>query len=292
MAHATPDAERAVRAHNEIWNEQDYAQIPDVVSESYIEYNPAAPEGEIRGPDGLEEWMRGITTAFPDIQAELLDAIADEETVMAEVRFTMTHEGEFNGVPPTGREVEFQAMAKFRVEDGNIIELRNYFDPQELFDQLGVTPESAEEQEHPSPATSRSENEQLARDHFTRVWNHGEFDTDVLTDDYRVHLNLGGHETYTLDEFREFVTRVREAIPDLHKEPDDVFATDDKVTIRYTMTGTQEGEFEGIPGTGDEIEINAIAIYRVEDRGLAECWLVADFLRAMKQLGIVEPPEE
>ncbi len=140
--------------------------------------------------------------------------------------------------------------------------------------------------------TTTEENEQLARDHFTRVWNHGEFDTDVLTDDFRVHTHSGGHETYTLDEFREVIAQARESIPDLRKEPDDVFAADDRVTIQYTMTGTQEGEFKGVPPTGKEVEIAGVAVYRIEDGGLAESWFVADFLRAMKQLGVIEPSEE
>jgi steroid delta-isomerase-like uncharacterized protein len=136
--------------------------------------------------------------------------------------------------------------------------------------------------------TTIEENERLALEQFDRVWNHGEFDTDVLAEDYRVHTNLGSHETHTLEEFQAFVTSVREAVPDLRKEPDDVFATDEKVTIRYTMTGTQQGEFKGIPATDEAVEINSIAIYRVEDGTLAEAWIVPDFLRALKQIGVVD----
>jgi steroid delta-isomerase-like uncharacterized protein len=136
--------------------------------------------------------------------------------------------------------------------------------------------------------TTAAENERLARDHFDRVWNRGEFDEDVLADDYRVHTHLGGHEVHTVEEFREFVAGTRAAVPDLYKEPEDVVATDDRVVIRYTMTGTQEGEFRGIPATGGEIEIGAVAVYRVEDGRLAEAWLVADFLRALRQLDVVD----
>lgn len=136
--------------------------------------------------------------------------------------------------------------------------------------------------------TTAEENERLAVEHFDRVWNRGEFDADVLADDYLVHTNLGAHETHTLEEFRAFVTDAREAVPDLRKEPDDIVATDDEVVIRYTMTGTQRGEFKGIPPTGEEMEINAVTTYRIEDGKLAEEWIVADFLRALKQLGIVD----
>jgi steroid delta-isomerase-like uncharacterized protein len=136
--------------------------------------------------------------------------------------------------------------------------------------------------------TIAAENERLARDHFDRVWNRGEFDEGVLTDDYRVHTHLGAHEVHSLAEFREFVAGTREAVPDLYKEPEDVVATEDRVVVRYTMTGTQEGEFRGIPATGGELEIGAVAVYRVEDGRLAESWLVADFLRALRQLGVAD----
>ena len=293
MAEVTSDAERTVRAHAEMWNDQDPSKIPDVVSESYVEYNPAAPEGEIRGRDGLAEWMDEITSAFPDFEAELLDVVADEETVVAEVAFRMTHEGEFDGIPPTGREITFRGMGKFRVEDGTVQELRNYFDTQTFFDQLGVAEAGATGRSSGSaPATTSEENEQLALDHFDRVWHQGEFDRDVLADDYRVHTNLGSHEEYTLEEFEAAIAESRAAIPDLRKEPEDVIATDDRVVIRYTMTGTQEGEFKGVPPTGEDVEIAGVGTYRIEDGKLAEAWYVADFLRAMTQLGVVEPPGE
>jgi steroid delta-isomerase-like uncharacterized protein len=136
--------------------------------------------------------------------------------------------------------------------------------------------------------TTIEENERLAREHFDRVWNHDEFETDTLADGYRVQTNLGAHDEHSLEEFQGFVAQAHEAVPDLQKEIDDSIATDDRVVIRYTMTGTQKGEFKGIPPTGESIEIAGIAIYRIEDGALAEAWIVADFLRAMKQLGVVD----
>lgn len=138
--------------------------------------------------------------------------------------------------------------------------------------------------------TTIEETKQLALDHFDRVWNHEEFDADVLADNYRVHTNLGSHEEYALEEFKESLAESQAAIPDLHKEVDDVIATDDKVVIRYTLTGTQEGKFKGVPPTGEEMEITGVGIYHVEDGKLTEARYVQDMLRAMIQLGVVEPP--
>lgn len=140
--------------------------------------------------------------------------------------------------------------------------------------------------------TTIEENERLARQHFDQVWHHGEFDRDVLADDFRVHTNTGSHEEYTLEEFEESIANAREALPDLQKEPDDVIATEDRVVIRYTMTGTQEGELKGVPPTGEDVEIAGVGIYHIDDGKLTEAWYVADFLRAMTQLGVVDPPSK
>lgn len=148
MAQATSETEQLVTDYVEIWNEQEYSKIPDLVSESFVMYDPAAPaegvpgpEGEVHGPDGLEAFIRGVTDGFPDFEVTILDLLSGDGIVMYEARVTMTHEGEFDGIPPTGRTVDLREMAKFRIEDGAVEEHRVYFDQQDVFDQLGLTEE-------------------------------------------------------------------------------------------------------------------------------------------------------
>lgn len=69
MAEATPEAEHLVKDYVEMWNDQEYSKIPDLVAESFVMYDPAAPaegvagpEREVHGPDGLEQFMR----SWPD----------------------------------------------------------------------------------------------------------------------------------------------------------------------------------------------------------------------------------
>lgn len=138
MAESTSELEQVVQAHAEMWNEQDEGRIPEVISESYVEYNPVVPGGEIRGADGFRSWFREITSAFPDFEAEILDLLAGGETAMAEVRFTMTHEGDFGGIPATGQSIELRGMGKFHIADGRVQELHNYLDARELFEQLDI----------------------------------------------------------------------------------------------------------------------------------------------------------
>lgn len=145
MVRATTAAEEVVRDYTEIWSEKDYSRISEVVSDSFVHVTPGAPDGEVRGPDGVEAFMGEIETAFPDFEVTIINMLADDKTVMTENEFTMTHQGEFNGIPPTGREVEFRSMANCRIADGELQELREYLDMQQVFEQLGVTDEETRE---------------------------------------------------------------------------------------------------------------------------------------------------
>lgn len=140
MARSTRDPEQLVREYLDVWNDREYAKIPDLVSESFVLDDPAVPE-EVRGPDGLEGWLREIVSAFPDFEVTPIDVLAGEEVVMVESTYTLTHEGEFDDVPPTGREVEMRAMEKLRVEDGYVQEHRLYYDQREFLAQLGLAEE-------------------------------------------------------------------------------------------------------------------------------------------------------
>jgi steroid delta-isomerase-like uncharacterized protein len=138
--------ETVVEAYVDVWNERDYSQIPDLVSDSFVLYDPTVPEdvgtgpvGEARGPTGLVAFMNRLERGFPDFQFAVADLVATDDLVMDEVTFTGTHEGVFNGVPPTYRSVEIQMMAKFHVEEGKLQEHHVYFDQREFMDQLGLT---------------------------------------------------------------------------------------------------------------------------------------------------------
>lgn len=62
-------------------------------------------------------------------------------------------------------------------------------------------------------------------------------------------------------------------------------ADDTHVSIAYTLTGTHEGEFQGVPATGKRIEVRGVQIGRFEDGELVERWGSTDELGIMRQIG-------
>lgn len=83
-----------------------------------------------------------------------------------------------------------------------------------------------------------------------------------------------------------------EAFPDMRYDVDDVVAEDGVVAGRWTVTGTHEGAFEGIPPTNETIELSATGFMHVDDGEITEVWLTYDRLGMLQQLGVADAPTE
>ena len=77
------------------------------------------------------------------------------------------------------------------------------------------------------------------------------------------------------------------AFPDYSMTIDDMIAEGDKVFVLSTRRGTHEGEFNGIPPTGNKIKVYRFALYRLEGGKIAEMWALDDTLGQFQQLGLL-----
>lgn len=111
----------------------------DAIAESVDVYGPALPGGEVHSRDEWASFIGANREAFPDIEFSMTELVAAGDVAMAELTLSGTHQGEFMGIPPTGREIEIRAVDKFVVEDGQVVEWRPYFDSKQIPEQLGLS---------------------------------------------------------------------------------------------------------------------------------------------------------
>ncbi len=81
------------------------------------------------------------------------------------------------------------------------------------------------------------------------------------------------------------------AFPDFKATINDLIAEGDKVVVSMTWTGTQHGEWMGLPPSGKPMSINVIDIFRLVDGKIIEHWGVSDMMAMMQQLGAMPTPE-
>src|SRR5215217_126893 len=137
-----------IRRWIEAYNERDLEAEADVLAPGYVAHVPAAP-GPL-GLEGLEAWRQftaPFTEAFPDLRLTIQDIAAEGDTVAARVAFEGTHRGEFQGIPPTGKQVAFSSMEFNRVVEGKVEEHWVELDLFGLMQQLGAIPEPGHSEE-------------------------------------------------------------------------------------------------------------------------------------------------
>ena len=110
---------------------------------------------------------------------------------------------------------------------------------------------------------------------------------DLLSDDFVEHEETPGLAP-TKDGVKAFFRMYLAAFPDLRMDPVDVLPSGNKVVARVKATGTNTGEFMGMPATGKSVDVQLIDIMRFGDDGLVhEHWGVFDAMAMMQQLGVV-----
>ncbi|MEP0547895.1 MAG: ester cyclase [Rhodothermales bacterium] len=114
---------------------------------------------------------------------------------------------------------------------------------------------------------------------------------DILADDFVDHDP--GDQSPDREGVKAFFRGFRQAFPDLKPEPIELHADDNGyVTMRYNVSGTHKGEFMGFAPTGRRFETSAMQMARFEDGQCVERWGVTDQLQILKQLGLVDVPND
>ncbi len=99
-------------------------------------------------------------------------------------------------------------------------------------------------------------------------------------------------EPLSLEQTYESFKMAFKGFPDINWNTHELIAKGDKVIARFTVTGTHEGEYQGIPATGNKINISVIAIFQFKDGKCIETREEEDALGFMQQLGFELKPKE
>jgi steroid delta-isomerase-like uncharacterized protein len=119
--------------------------------------------------------------------------------------------------------------------------------------------------------------------------NAGDIDAfgDLLADAFVEHEELPGLSP-SKDGVKTFFRMQLSAFPDLRMDVQDIVADGAKVVARVRYTGTQRGEFQGMPATGKSVDVQLVDIFAFDGDGrVREHWGVADQLTLLQQLGVV-----
>jgi len=130
-------------------------------------------------------------------------------------------------------------------------------------------------------------NKALIRRFYEEVWNNGHLDVadEVFSEDYVRH-DLRPTQALPGPAGQKKVARdFRAAFPDLVYTLDLLLAEGDLVAARWTMEGTNTGQWGDVPPSGKHIQFSGVNIFRFAGGKVVEIWNHRDDLGVAQQLG-------
>lgn len=107
------------RIFDEAFNQKNLAIIDEIFSPAFVDLS--TPD-QLQGPAGVKYYFTTIHTGFPDMQVSIEDLIAEGNKVAVRTIWQGSHTGEYESIPPTGKQVMRSMIQIFTVENGQIQE--------------------------------------------------------------------------------------------------------------------------------------------------------------------------
>ena len=259
------------RLYHEGWNKGKTDAVDEIVA-SNCRFHDAAFPSLGAGPKNYKQHILDCRKAFPDLRFNIDDVIAEGKEVVLHWTARGTHSGTFLGAEATQRTVTITGTSISRIERGKLTEIWVDWNVQALLDQLGLGNGQAEA------------NKNLVRRMVDEIWNHkkSRMIDQYIAADCR-HMTPGGL-LIGGKGFRKQYDTFLNAFPDCHVEINELCCEGDRVMMRYTATGTHDGELMGMSGTGKRVSVPGMALLRLKDGKVVEGHDLWDTLSLAQQV--------
>ncbi len=134
---STEDNKANVRRGFEAVNQKNLAVFDELLTPDVVFHSASTT---MQGLEAYKQVLSVYVTAFPDLQFTIEDVIAEGDTVVVRYTTRGTHQGNFRGIPPTGKQVSGTGMFIDRLVNGKAVEQWINGDDLGLLQQLGVIP--------------------------------------------------------------------------------------------------------------------------------------------------------
>ena len=115
-------------------------KVADEIFDRYIAHQPDGSTLE-RGPEDVKRFTGEFHSAFPDLHVSIEEQIAEGDKVVSHFTIRGTHQGEFRGMAPTGKEIALTGVTTFRFSpEGKVVETWD------SYDQLSLMRQSTEQE--------------------------------------------------------------------------------------------------------------------------------------------------
>ncbi len=118
-----------------VWNQADLAAFKKLITPTYTYQIGEQPT---RNALAMEQFLLATHSAFPDWHIEIVDMITEDNKVAIRWDGQVTHEGSFNGIPPTGKRITVSGINTYHIANGKVAAEWEQTDTISMLHQMGI----------------------------------------------------------------------------------------------------------------------------------------------------------
>lgn len=133
--------EKNITMYETVWNKVINDRQIDLINENYFDKDVAAlatSGGDIIGLENFKNYYNNYLTGFSDAEFTIVDIFGQGDKMVKHWNFKGTHDGDFFGVPATGKPVDISGTTLIKMKDGKIASEQDYMDFLSFYTQLGL----------------------------------------------------------------------------------------------------------------------------------------------------------
>jgi steroid delta-isomerase-like uncharacterized protein len=283
-------------AYEKVFNQNNPDEVENLFSTKYVVHHPVAP---FKGLDILKQQVSYANNALAGYHIDVHDIFSENHKVVSRFTVRGKHVDTFFNIPATGKSLIITGMLFTHIKDNKIAEEWEFFDQIGILQQLGAlrsVPDS------PIPALTRTTshefewgqssltkisssrlktNKSLIYQMVDEVWNkriEAAF-AIYFSDKFIIHApNLPDIKNRI--DIKHYWTKIGTGTNNFNITINDMIAESNIVAIRLS------NQFDNL-ATGKQIVTGGIAIFKIANSKIVECWLSADMTGLYKQLSIL-----
>ena len=133
--------EANLELYKDIWDEIINGRKIELINADSFDENVTAlatADGDIVGIENFKAYYNNYLTGFSDAEFTIVDAFGQGDKIVKHWNFKGTHDGEFFGVPATGKKVDISGTTLVVMKDGKIVAEQDFMDLLDFYTQLGL----------------------------------------------------------------------------------------------------------------------------------------------------------
>jgi steroid delta-isomerase-like uncharacterized protein len=130
----------ARRFFEDVFSDGRLELIDDITSDDYQAHDPQDRFGDLRGPAASRAVVKMYRDAFPDLRFTIEDVVEQRDRVVIRWTARGTHQGDLQGLAPTGRSATVTGITIWRMAGGRVVEAWTNWDTLGLMQQIGAAP--------------------------------------------------------------------------------------------------------------------------------------------------------